>query len=61
MDNATRALKNSRELLFEIGEERFGAPNEQVRAEINALEDLPRLKIRVVQANKVNSWEELLS
>jgi hypothetical protein len=53
--------KCARDDILIFGEERFGAPTESVRAQLNAVTDLPRLKRMVRRAAKAASWEEILN
>jgi hypothetical protein len=54
-------VKGARDDIRIIGEERFGAPTESVRAQLSAVTDLPRLKRMVRRAVKAESWEEILN
>jgi hypothetical protein len=47
--------KGAREDLLLIGQERFGAPDESVKARLNEITDLDYLR----RAAKANSWEEV--
>jgi hypothetical protein len=53
--------KSTRDDILIFGEERFGAPTESVKAQLNAVTDLPRLKRMVRRAAKAANWEEILN
>ena len=53
-ENATR------ENILVFGEERFGPPDESVRAQLQAVTDLARLKRMVRRAAKAANWQEIL-
>lgn len=52
--------KCARDDILIIGEERFGPPNEAVRAQLNAVTDLLRLKRMVRRAVKATSWQQIV-
>jgi hypothetical protein len=52
--------KCARDDILIFGEERFGPPTESVRAQLNAVTDLPRLKRMVRRAAKAADWHEIL-
>jgi hypothetical protein len=52
--------KAIREMILIQGEDRFGPPNEAVRAELNNITDLNRLKRMGRQTPKAASWQEIL-
>jgi hypothetical protein len=52
--------KCARDDILIVGEERLGAPNESVRAQLAAVTDLPRLKRMVRRTAKAASWQEIL-
>jgi hypothetical protein len=52
--------KCARDDILIVGEERFGPPDESVRAQLNVITDLPRLKRMVRRAVKAASWQEIL-
>jgi hypothetical protein len=54
-------VKGAREAILIVGEERFGAPTESVRAQLSALRDLPHLMRMIRRAAKAVSWEEILA
>ena len=54
------ALKDRRETLLELGEERFGAPSEVIAATITGIVDLDRLKRMTRRLLSVDTWEALL-
>jgi Mg/Co/Ni transporter MgtE len=54
------ALKGVRALLLELGASRFGAPSEKVKASIQELEDLPRLKRMGLRVLTAKSWNDIL-
>ena len=56
-EGAERVL---RELILGQGEDRFGPPDESVKASLNQITDLDRLKRIGRQTPKANSWQELL-
>jgi hypothetical protein len=50
----------AREDILLFGEERFGPPDESVRAQLHAVTDLPRLKRMVRRAATAAGWQEIL-
>jgi len=52
--------KAIREMILVQREDRFGPPNEAVRAELNNITDLNRLKRMGRQTPKAASWKEIL-
>ena len=50
--------KAARDDILIFGEERFGPPTESLRAQLNAVTDLPRLK-RMVRRREA-AWQEIL-
>jgi hypothetical protein len=52
--------KATREDILIFGEERLGPPEESLRAQLNAITDLPRLKRMVRRAAKAANWQEIL-
>jgi hypothetical protein len=52
--------KFARDAILIVGEERLGCPAESVKAQLNAVTDLPRLRRMVRRAAKAASWEEIL-
>src|SRR5262249_12810412 len=52
--------KATREIILVQGEEKFGLPDESVRAQLNLVTDLGRLKRMVRRAVKAASWQEIL-
>jgi hypothetical protein len=52
--------KCARDDVLIIGEERFGPPTESVKAQLNAVTDLARLKRMVRRAVKAADWHEIL-
>ncbi|MCI0460443.1 MAG: hypothetical protein L0Z62_26110 [Gemmataceae bacterium] len=52
--------KATREDILVIGEERFGPPDESLKAHLNLVTDLGRLKRMVRRAVKAVSWQEIL-
>ncbi len=44
-----------------VGEERLGAPDASVRAQLAVVTDLPRLKGMVRRAVKAARWQEILA
>jgi hypothetical protein len=53
--------KATREDILVVGEERFGPPEEAVRAQLASVTDLGRLKRMHRRAVKAASWEEILA
>jgi hypothetical protein len=49
-----------REIILLQGEDRFGAPEEAVKAQLNGVTDLNRLKRMVRQTPKAASWQEIV-
>ena len=54
------ALRGVRALLLEQGASKFGAPTEKVKASIQELEDLPRLKRMGLRVLTAKSWNDIL-
>jgi hypothetical protein len=52
--------KCARELILLQGEDRFGPPNESVKASLQNITDLDRLKRIASQTPKAASWQEIL-
>jgi hypothetical protein len=52
--------KATRELILIQGEDRFGPPDETVKAGVNNTKDLNRLKRMARQTPKAASWQEIL-
>jgi hypothetical protein len=52
--------KATREDILAVGEERFGPPEESVKAQVYNITDLDRLKRMVRRAVKAASWQEIL-
>lgn len=52
--------KATREDILAFGEEKFGSPDEAIKAQLNAVTDLNRLKRMVRRAAKAASWREIL-
>jgi hypothetical protein len=52
--------KATRENILAFGEELIGRPDESIRAQLNAVTDLARLKRMVRRAAKAASWQEIL-
>ena len=43
-----------------VGEERFGPPDESVKAQLSTVTDLERLKRMIRRAMKAANWQEIL-
>jgi len=52
-------VKGGRELILLIGEDRFGPPEEAVKAELNTITDLDRLRRMIRQIPKAKGWQEI--
>jgi hypothetical protein len=52
--------KCARDDILIFGEERFGPPDEPLRAQLNLVTDLGRLKRMVRRAAKAAIWQEIL-
>jgi hypothetical protein len=52
--------KATREDILVVGEERLGTPGESIKAQLNNITDLARLKRMVRRAAKAASWQEIL-
>lgn len=52
--------KATREIILVLGEDRFGPPDESVKASLNHISDLNRLKRMARQTPKASSWQEIL-
>jgi hypothetical protein len=53
-------LKERRSLLIKFARARFGHPNADAEATINAISDLDRLDILVDRFNSATSWDDLV-
>ena len=54
-------VEEARELLLTLGEQRFGAPDERIRATLAAISDHDRLHALVTRVLHAASWDELLA
>jgi hypothetical protein len=54
------AEKQAKKTLLRLGEQRFGAPEEAIRTQMGAINDLDRLDRLSDQLLRVRSWQELL-
>jgi hypothetical protein len=52
--------KATRRAILLVGEERIGPPDESVKAQLDMVTDLDRLKRMVRCAAKAPSWQEIL-
>src|SRR2546426_7388775 len=52
--------KCARDDILIVGEEKFGPPDEAVKAQLSLVTDLGRLKRMVRRAVKAGSWQEIL-
>jgi hypothetical protein len=52
--------KARREDILLVGEDRLGPPDESVKAQLNTITDLERLKRMVRRTAKAASWQEIL-
>jgi hypothetical protein len=52
--------KATKENILVLGEERLGSPPKSVRAQVNAVTDLPRLKRMVRRTAKAANWQEIV-
>lgn len=52
--------KQAKEAILLFGEERLGLPGEAVKAELDSISDLERLKRLIRRAAKAASWREIL-
>ena len=52
--------KALREVILVQGEDKFGPPDEAVKASLNNITDLSRLKRIARQTPKATSWQEIL-
>jgi hypothetical protein len=52
--------KGVREIILILGEDRFGPPDESVKASLNNITDLSRLKRMARQTPKAANWQEIL-
>jgi hypothetical protein len=52
--------KASRKAVLVVGEERFGPPDESVKAQLSTVTDLERLERMVRRAVKAAGWQEIL-
>jgi hypothetical protein len=49
-----------REDILIVGEERFGVPDDPVRPQVNAVNDLSRLKRKFLRSVTAADWQEVL-
>jgi hypothetical protein len=54
------ALRQMRKLVLQLGQERFGPPNDDVVTAVQGIEDLERLERLNKGCFRVSSWQELL-
>jgi hypothetical protein len=54
-------VEEARELLLTLGAQRFGAPDERIRAALDAIGDHDRLHALVTRLLDAASWDELLA
>jgi hypothetical protein len=52
--------KALREMILLLGEDRFGAPDETVKAQLSGITDLDRLKRMGRKTPRAASWQEIL-
>jgi len=52
--------RNLREVLLDMGREKYGEPTPEQAAKLAAIDNLPRLKRLAVRLIRVNSWDALL-
>ena len=52
--------KGLRRMILAQGNDRFGPPDESVKASLNNITDLDRLERIGLQMHKARSWQELL-
>jgi hypothetical protein len=50
----------ARECILIVGEERWGAPGDSVKDQVNSITDLERLKRMHRRAVKAANWQEIL-
>ena len=50
----------ARKIILIIGEERWGLPEESVKAQLNNIADLDRLERMIRRAVKADNWHEIL-
>jgi hypothetical protein len=53
-------LAEARQILLDVGQERFGPGDEATLTTLNAIEDVRRLEELIRRILKVGSWQELL-
>jgi hypothetical protein len=54
-------VEGARRMLFILGEKRFGAPDTQTQAALNAVTSPQQLEQLAARLLEVESWQELLS
>ena len=54
-------IQGTRDILFMLGQKRFGQPSEQVRLTIAAMDDLDQLRALLGKILDVSNWDELLA
>jgi hypothetical protein len=55
------AVKALQEILLELGDQRFGQPDEATQTTLTGIADLGRLRRMSQRLLGVNSWQELLA
>jgi predicted transposase YdaD len=58
---AQGALAEAKKLLFLLGGNRYGPPDQRIQAAVERINDLPRLEELSVRLLSAQSWQELLS
>lgn len=54
-------LTEGKAILLRLGKKRFGPPAEDVRAQLDSINELDRLESLIDQLDTVTSWSELLA
>jgi hypothetical protein len=53
-------MKQAQEDILMYGEEKFGPPQEALKAQLNSITDLQRLERMIRRTVKAASWQEIL-
>jgi hypothetical protein len=56
----TGAREGAREDILLVGEERFGPADDSIKAQLNIVTDLDRLKRMIRRAVKAANWQEIV-
>ena len=54
------AERQAKKMILLLGEDRFGTPDESIKAQLNAVTDLERLERMGLKTRTAASWREIL-